>query len=174
MQSALSSQQKKLFTRVCLAVGLYFTLFIVQLSFTHSLTWPLLFGNNTVAIFDTWTLQHVCAGIVIGAGLLWLKSALQRGWVEFALVIFLITICWEAVELAIEAGVLGQVITHWKGGFEHWSNRFIGDPGAVVLGALIARRFIHAWKIVLLPVVAWAVVSVLSPNSMYIQQVLFK
>ena len=133
---------------------------------------PLLIGDRTRAAFDLWSLQHFCGGVLLGALLMRtpVGSAPRR---HFALFGALLALSWEAAELAMEAGWFGAAISHWKDGFEHWSNRLFGDPLMVTSGCLVARRFGHAWKIVLVPAGIWLLINVTSPSSMTIQRLLF-
>jgi hypothetical protein len=133
---------------------------------------PLLIGDRTRAAFDLWSLQHFCGGVLLGALLMRtpVGSAPRR---RFALFGALLALSWEAAELAMEAGLFGAAISHWKDGFEHWSNRLFGDPLMVTSGCLVARRFGHAWKIVLVPAGIWLLINVTSPSSMTIQRLLF-
>lgn len=135
-------------------------------------TAPFVIGDRTQAMFDLWSLQHFCGGILIGA-LLARFRPLPSGWRAFALAVGAIALSWEAAELAMEAGVFGAGVSRWKDGFEHWSNRLVGDPLLVVCGALVARRFAYAWKIAMAPASVWLLVNVASPSSMYIQRLIF-
>ena len=139
---------------------------------TNGFDMPLLIGDRTRAAFDLWSLQHFCAGILLGALLMRtpIGSAPRP---SFALFGVLLALSWEAAELAMEAGWLGAAISHWKDGFEHWSNRLFGDPLMVTSGCLVARRFHQAWKIVLAPAGIWFLINVTSPTSMTIQRLLF-
>jgi hypothetical protein len=133
---------------------------------------PLVVGDRTQAMFDLWSLQHFCGGILIGA-LLVRFQPLPSGWRVFALAVGAIALSWEAIELAMEAGVFGAGVSRWKDGYEHWSNRLVGDPLLVVCGALVARRFAYAWKIAMAPASVWLLINVASPSSMYIQRLIF-
>ena len=124
------------------------------------------------AAFDLWSLQHFCGGVLLGALLMRtpVGSAPRR---YLALFGALLALSWEAAELAMEAGLFGAAISHWKDGFEHWSNRLFGDPLMVTSGCVVARRFRHAWKIVLVPAGTGSLINVTSPSSMTIQRLLF-
>ena len=156
-----------------IAVLSFFVLAAVHLAATNRFDLPLLVGDKTEAMFDLWSLQHFCAGILLGSRLTRSKFLHVATWEKLAVVAFLLALCWETTELAMEAGFFGQVVEYWKAGFEHWSNRLLGDPFIVTSGALMARRFPRLWKIVLLPATAWLLINVISPNSMYIQHLLF-
>ena len=133
---------------------------------------PSLIGDRTRAAFDLWSLQHFCAGVVLGAILMRTSVGIapQRSYALFGA---FLALSWEAAELAMEAGWFGVAISNWKDGFEHWSNRLIGDPLMVTIGCLLARRFRHAWKFVLAPAGVWLLINVTSPSSMTIQRMLF-
>jgi hypothetical protein len=156
-----------------IAVLSFFALAAAHLGVAHRSDLPAFVGDRSEAIFDLWSLQHFCAGVLLGAILLRCKFLRLETWKELAVAAALFAFAWEAAELAMEAGLFGQVVASWKDGFEHWSNRLFGDPLTVTSGALIANRFPQAWKIVLLPAVIWLLMNVISPNSMYIQRLLF-
>ena len=156
-----------------IAVLSFFALAAAHLGVTHRFDLPAFVGDRSEAIFDLWSLQHFCAGVLLGAILLRCKFLHFETWKELAVAAALLAFAWEAAELAMEAGLFGQAVASWKDGFEHWSNRLFGDPLMVTSGALIAHRFAQAWQIVLLPAVIWLLINVISPNSMYIQRLLF-
>jgi len=133
---------------------------------------PLLIGDRSEAIFDLWSFQHFFSGMLLGSMLARINATAKISWQKFAILMLMLALSWEATELAMESGLFGQAVSHWKRGFEHWGNRFIGDPSMVVLGGLLARRFKSAWKWVLLPTCAWLIANIASPNSMSIQQLL--
>ncbi len=151
---------------------LFIGLSLAQFAATGSFDLPRLVGDRREAILDLWSLQHFCAGILLGA-LLVRTSLATLSWRSFLSVILLLALVWEAAELAMEAGWFGAAISTWKDGFEHWSNRLVGDPLMVSTGGLVGRRYAHAWKIVLLPATLWLLVNVASPSSMSIQRLLF-
>ncbi len=151
----------------------FFALAVAHFAVTHRFDLPVFVGDRSEAIFDLWSLQHFCAGILLGAILLRSKLFCFATWKEMAVVAALFALGWEATELAMEAGLFGETVAGWKDGFEHWNNRLFGDPLMVTSGALIARRFSHAWKIVLVPAAIWLLLNIISPHSMYIQRLLF-
>lgn len=131
---------------------------------------PTLFGDRSAAIFDLWSFQHFSSGVILGAILLsYLKQKRELIPIVLAAALF-----WEFVELTMEFGFFSQAVTVWKGGFEHWSNRFIGDPLMMVAGALLAKVFPGAWKVVIIPAAIWFLINILSPDSMHIQHWLFR
>jgi hypothetical protein len=123
-------------------------------------------------MFDLWSLQHFCGGVLIGSLLLRTPLA-SLGGRSFLLVSLLVALSWEAAELAMEAGWFGREISTWKDGYEHWGNRLIGDPLMVTTGSMLGRRTSLAWKIVVVPAAVWLVLNVTSPSSMSIQRELF-
>lgn len=146
---------------------------VLHILVSHRSDMPMLIGDRSEAMFDLWSFQHFCSGILIGSLLAYVGVASKLTRQRFVLLILVIALSWEVTELAMESGLFGQAVAHWKRGFEHWSNRFIGDPGLVILGGLLARRFKSAWKWVLVPVSVWLVANIASPDSMSIQQLLF-
>lgn len=143
---------------------------VLHILVSHRSDMPMLIGDRSEAMFDLWSFQHFCSGILVGSLLAYVEVASKATWQRFVLVIAL---SWEAAELAMEAGLFGQTVANWKHGFEHWGNRFIDDPLMVTLGGLLARRFKSSWKWVLVPASVWFVANIASPNSMSVQQLLF-
>ena len=152
-------------------ISLFSTLAYAHFSLTGRFDLPLLIGDKAEAAFDLWSIQHFCAGILLGSVILrsMPRPILPR---EFILSIFLFALFWEAAELAMETGLFGMLIADWKGGFEHWSNRFFGDPFMVIGGSLISIRISYAWKIVLVPASIWLLLNVFAPTAMSIQNFL--
>jgi len=148
-------------------------LLVCHILVSHRSDLPMLIGDRSEAIFDLWSFQHFCSGILIGSLLVHIGIAPKATWQKFVLIILVLALGWETAELAMESGLFGQAIANWKHGFEHWGNRFIGDPLMVTLGGLFARRFKSAWKWVLIPASVWLIVNIASPNSMSVQQLLF-
>jgi hypothetical protein len=134
---------------------------------------PHFFGNRNTSLFDFWSVQHFFSGIIIGSFVLWFaRKKYLKGKAEFLLFILLCALVWEIAELAMEAGRISLVVAEWKAGYEHWSNRFIGDLGTVVLGGVIAWRLPWAWKIVIIPALLWLALNVFAPDSMFIQSLI--
>jgi hypothetical protein len=152
---------------------LLIVLLVLHISVSHRFDLPLLFGDKREAIFDLWSLQHFCSGILIGSLLACVIDASKTAWRKFALIVLVLALSWEATELAMESGLFGQAIMNWKNGYEHWTNRFVGDPLLVILGGLLTRRYKSAWKWALVPASMWLIVNIASPNSMSIQRLLF-
>lgn len=143
-----------------------------HISQTDRFDWPQLFGYRQVAMFDLWSFQHLMSGVLIGAILRWLAPNISASKLHFISAVMLITYGWEALELQMELGTFGHSVSQWKVGFEHWSNRLVGDPLLGASGALTARRYQQAWKFVLIPVAIWLTINVLSPTSMEIQKLI--
>lgn len=155
-----------------LAAVLFVSLAIANVTASGRADLPLLFGDRRDAMFDLWSLQHFCGGVLIGS-ILMRTSLASLGTVSFLLLSLLVALSWEAAELAMEAGWFGQAVSDWKDGYEHWGNRLIGDPLMVTTGCLLGRRTALAWKIVVVPAALWLVLNVTSPSSMSIQRELF-
>jgi len=146
---------------------------VLHILISHRADLPMLIGDKSEAMFDLWSFQHFCSGILIGSLLAYAGVASKATWQKFVLLMLVLALSWEATELAMESGLFGQAVVNWKRGFEHWGNRFIGDPFMVTLGGLLARRFKSAWKWVLIPASVWLIANIASPNSMSVQQLLF-
>lgn len=146
---------------------------VLHIQLSHSADWPRLVGDRTEAVFDLWSFQHLCSGILIGSFLVYGRFLHQCKWRRFALVMLLCSLLWEAAELSMEAGAFGEAVMLWKRGFEHWGNRFVGDPLMVVSGGLAARHYASAWKFVLLPAGLWFAINVACPSSMSVQEIFF-
>ena len=134
---------------------------------------PILFGDRQVAIFDLWTIEHFLLGIMVGFALNKMRPELQKDAIVYALALLMADYAWEAVELAMELGATGSGVSHWKQGFEHWSNRLIGDPGAVLLGGLVQQYYPNAWRYAVGPWIIWGLLNYRAADSMYIQNLLF-
>jgi class 3 adenylate cyclase len=172
--SVLLTQRSEALKRgasVALVTGLVLVLAALHVAAAGSAGPPRLVGDRTVALLDLWSIQHFCAGVLVGA--LLCRGAPQCNDMRFVLAILALALAWEAMELAMEAGWLGPAVSAWKDGFEHWGNRFIGDPLMVLGGALVARRFRRSWKVALAPASIWLVANVAAPSSMSIQRLFF-
>jgi hypothetical protein len=160
------------YTKLLLVVFLtYLLIAFAHVAVTKRFDFPILVGDHSEAVFDLWSLQHFCAGILLASILK--QGKVLRSWREVLAIVLFLELCWEGIELTMEAGLFGQAVAHWKNGFEHWSNRLIGDPLMVVVGAFVAKRFSQSWKIAFIPAMIWLFVNVLSPNGMHVQHVLF-
>ena len=143
---------------------------ILQYHYAGKTGFPRLFGNRDIAIFDLWSFWHMCGGILLASSL---SGRLRKYPFVLLSVIIWIAFLWEITEILMEARYFGAGIAHWKGGFEHWANRIIGDPLLAVIGAKIAMRQKNIWRIVFIPTLIWLACNYLSPNSMYIQRLIF-
>jgi len=129
---------------------------------------PLLFGYRDHAVFDLWSIHHLLAGIVIGKIVLFkFKKP-----VYLVCAVLIVALTWEGLELLMDYGSMGTEISTWKGGFEHWGNRLVGDPLMVTTGGWIARKNHQLWKYALIYCIVWFSINAISPNSMYIQHIL--
>jgi len=135
---------------------------------------PLLFGGRSEAMFDSWSFQHFGVGITIGSLLAYIGIISKKTRYEFVLIVFLSALTWEVIELSMEVGYFGQIVAHWKSGYEHWANRFFGDPLLFILGGLTARKFKSCWKLALPLCIMWFIANIASPHSMYIQQLVLE
>jgi uncharacterized membrane protein YjdF len=146
----------------------------------------LLWGYKTEAMFDLWSIEHFINGIALAGVAVWITRILLRKKecspetqkiVSF-IVLLTLALMWECVEHYLESGVLtgaiGDRVTHWFQGVEHWSNRLIGDTLTVMLGWCV-----YNWKKNLaIPAkifsVIWMIVHIfVFPDSMYLHRLLF-
>ncbi len=167
------SQRKSSKSGIGLALATIILLTVLHILITGQYNLPKLVGDRSEAMFDLWSFQHFCSGILIGSLLAYVGVASKATWQRFVLLMLVLALSWEATELSMEAGLFGQAVSNWKHGFEHWGNRFIGDPLMVTLGGLLARRFKSAWKWALIPASIWFVANITSPDSMSIQHLIF-
>ena len=147
--------------------------------------WPNLFGNKTDSFLDLWSLQHLLAGILIGA-IFTTSTDFRPSW-SWLTAVFAIILLWEVEELGFESGnallehylpFLISDVEGWFDGVEHWSNRLIADPMLVYLGAfggriLVIKRKIRTLLVIGLLVGIFAIANLLAPGAMSIQEYLF-
>ena len=95
-----------------------------------------LFGNKQTAIFDFWFLVHVLTGATVSVVLFRLRYFKLHNPI---ILLLLISVQWEVLEVYIEGGLLGEYLTHWFGGVEHFFNRFLGDQLAMLLGFTLIK-----------------------------------
>ena len=136
--------------------------------FSEQTSLPLLIGYKDSAVFDLWSVQHFLMGVVTGRIIL---QKFKEPLVFVSAMLF-VALAWEGLEILMEAGEMGITISVWKGGFEHWGNRLIGDPLVVTLGGLISRKNHRFWKYALIYCISWLALNVVMPDSMYIQRIL--
>ena len=139
-----------------------------------------LWGPTTVALLDVWSIEHVLAGLSIGALVIKARAFVLLGdepmprlvnvRVDLLGVLFL-SYLWETVEHYLEEGLAGDAVAFWFAGVEAWGNRLLTDPLMVVLGYLVVARHPRlVWPARVLSA-AWLVVHVfLFPHSMYLHE----
>lgn len=135
-----------------------------------SLEWPYLFGKNAEAMLDLWTLQHFSVGILVVYFFRQMaKRRLGKQWeLNFVYVSLAGAYVFEALELWLEIGGAGEKIATWLHSLEHWSNRLVADPMALLFGMLVSRRYPRSRLIAFGFIVIWIVTQGLSPHCMYI------
>ncbi len=116
---------------------------------------PILFGNQEIAMFDLWSIQHFLAGILIGSLLLIPKNETTQQWQKIIPFILFIALSWEAFEIYIETGVIFET---WKG-FEHWTNRIITDPLMALIGGVVGYLIRDSWRVAVVPAIMWLVIK---------------
>jgi hypothetical protein len=136
-----------------------------------------LWGFKTEAAFDVWSVEHLMMGVNLAylakraVGKL-LGDDETRERVRTALTFLLvlgIALLWENAEHYIEAGLLGERITYWFQGVEHWSNRLITDNLMVLLGCYIFGRQNKAVWFARVFSAIWVFFHVfIFPHSMYL------
>jgi hypothetical protein len=146
----------------------------------------LLWGFKTEAAFDLWSLEHLANGIAMAfsAQVITKKlfkspelSPAQRNTISFILVL-VISLFWENVEHYLEAGILpgliGERITYWFQGVEHWTNRLIADNIMILLGWFIYTKQNKLFWAARIFSTVWMLVHIfVFPHSMYLHT-LFK
>lgn len=128
----------------------------------NTISWPVLFGDKQVAMFDLWSLQHFLTGILIG----WFAVRHPSPVVATIGLAY----AWEALEWFMEDGGMGARIASWKAGNEHWANRCIGDPAMVSLGAMLSMRQPRVLWAALPCAVGWLAVNALAKDCMTVQK----
>ena len=118
---------------------------------------PVFFGDEKIAMFDLWSIQHFLAGVIIGSLLLSPKEETGKikNWQRIIPFVLFIALTWEALEIYFETGV---IIKTWVG-LEHWSNRIITDPLMALLGGAIGYLIKDSWKIAIVPTIMWLVIK---------------
>lgn len=142
--------------------ALIFTFWCLYLGTRVPVTAPVFFGDKTVAIFDLWSCQHLLSGILF--------AAVFRNHRRMMFLLLIAAFSWEAAEWAMESGLAGATIGHWKAGHEFWLNRLLCDPLLAVIGAQISRRFRWAVWVAVPLTVAWCAVNVLAVDCMEVQR----
>lgn len=148
---------------------LWVSIFFIQIQMIPVPLFDLvIFGDRRFAFFDFWSIQHFLSGVIVGSVIL---SIRKLDFAKYFILIFLSSILWETSELGMEYGVFGQAISDWKFGYELLYNRLFIDPLSVFLGGLTVWHFKKAAYFAAAPLLAWFFVNVLSPNSMYVQDI---
>lgn len=146
----------------------------------------LFWGYKTEAMFDLWSIEHFINGIAMAGMAAMVTRRIFRkivcgpeGQKIFSFVLVLTAaLLWECAEHYLESGVLtgaiGERVTHWFQGVEHWTNRLIGDTLTVMLGWCLynwKKNLAMPAKIVSL---IWMVIHIfVFPDSMYLHRLLF-
>jgi len=135
------------------------------------------FGHKTAAMFDLWSVQHFFSGIFLSPICCFIMDPKNRSPKLFVWLVAMIyfIFSWEIYELFAETNGFGPLITTWKDGFEHWSNRLISDPLLVLIGGVTQRNF-NSKKLLRVAIIytsLWAFINVLAPTCMYIQEKIF-
>ncbi|MDR0313683.1 MAG: hypothetical protein LBI14_08790 [Treponema sp.] len=145
-----------------------------------------IWGYKTVAMFDIWSLEHFVNGIALAGfavlitGKLFKKEEISEASIKIVnfIIVLTVSLLWECIEHYVEAGVIpgaiGERVTFWFQGVEHWSNRLIGDTLTVMLGwfvytktkrlAIPAKIFTTVWMLIHIFVF---------PDSMYLHRLIF-
>ncbi|MDR2136457.1 MAG: hypothetical protein LBO76_07565, partial [Treponema sp.] len=141
----------------------------------------LIWGLKTEAAFDLWSLEHLANGIAMAAFARMVTGKFLkfndsndalRKFVEF-IIVLLIALFWENVEHYIEAGllpgVIGERITYWFQGVEHWTNRLVADHVMVLLGWFIYGKQNKMFWAARIFSTLWMLVHIfVFPHSMYL------
>jgi hypothetical protein len=141
----------------------------------------LIWGLKTEAAFDVWSLEHLANGIAMAAAAEMVTKRIvkvenltsaQKRMVSFILVL-LIALLWENVEHYVEAGMfsgwIGERITFWFQGVEHWSNRLIADNLMIILGWHIYAKNNRLFWAARIFSTLWMLAHIfIFPHSMYI------
>lgn len=148
----------------------------------------LIWGYKTVAMFDIWSIEHFVNGIAMAGMAMFLTNKIfnikkieisneARVVVSFIMVLAT-SLLWECIEHYIEAGILpgaiGERVTFWFQGVEHWSNRLIGDTLTVLLGWFVYQKKPKLALPAKIFSLVWMLVHIFAfPDSMYLHRLLF-
>lgn len=138
-----------------------------------------LWGLKTIAVFDSWSIEHFITGISIGAII---ATQVSRDTYELPKKFFFryhlykilfIAFLWETFEHYLEEGLAGAKVEYWFQGVEFWGNRLIADPLLVALGYFLVLKY----RKIALPgrvfSAIWLVFHIfVFPHSMYLHEVL--
>ncbi len=132
-------------------------IFIIIFQKDRVLEIPIFFGDQSVALFDLWSIQHFLVGILIGSLLLGSEKTEKpvKKWRVIIPFMIFVAISWEAVEVFLENG---HILFN---SFEGWSNRLITDPLMALLGGMVGYLIKDSWKIAVVPAILWLVIKAL-------------
>jgi hypothetical protein len=146
----------------------------------------LIWGYKTVSMFDIWSLEHFVNGIalagmtgIITGRVLPQNEINPKSWkIINCIFVLALSLLWECAEHYLEAGVLpgavGERVTFWFQGVEHWSNRLIGDTLTVLLGWYVyTLRQSLATPAKIFSLLWMGVHIFVFPDSMYLHRLLF-
>ncbi|NQV12674.1 MAG: hypothetical protein HQ530_00020 [Parcubacteria group bacterium] len=151
---------------------LFIAVLLSHFQFSGRVDLPLLVGYRDDAILDLWSIHHLLAGVVVGR----IVFCKFKEPLVFVSAVLFVALAWEGSEVLMEAGEIGKGLAVWKGGFEHWGNRFVGDLVAVTLGGwwFWTHRSNRLWQSALVFCLLWFAINFTTPDSMYVQRFLLK
>ncbi len=120
---------------------------------------PIFFGNEQLALFDLWSIQHFLAGILIGSLFLSPKEKTTgvKNWQRIIPFVLFLALTWEALEIYLETDI---IFKNWVG-FEHWSNRIITDPLMALMGGAVGYLIRDSWRVAVVPSIMWLVIKLI-------------
>ena len=139
------------------------------------------FGLKTIGWFDVWSFSHLISGVSVGF------AVRQRNHAEIGhllgvvghklhslrfdlLGVLFLAYVWETLEHYLEVGLAGLSVEHWFQGVEFSGNRLLADPGLMLLGYVVARRFPRTvWPARITSIVWLGFHIFIFPDSMYLQ-----
>jgi hypothetical protein len=131
------------------------------------------FFGDKAALIDIWFIGHFVYGVILaGCWRALMREVPGRPWFAsdwFLLVMASICI-WEAIELPMELGYLGDGARRWMAGVEPPLNRYLIDPIVAVAGALICRRYPKIWLPTFVFGLIFEAAHIASPTAMSIQE----
>jgi hypothetical protein len=119
---------------------------------------PIFFGDESIALFDLWSIQHFLSGVLIISFFLLPKNTVGeiKNWQKIIPFILFVALSWEAMEIYFETGV---IIKGWTGS-EHWSNRIITDPLMALLGGVVGYITKDSWRVAIVPAIFWLILKI--------------
>jgi hypothetical protein len=161
-----------------------------------------IWGWKTTALFDVWSFDHFLTGISLGSAVITVNhhrlkkffstigSSIRKG--EYKKIkglfskrkshishfdvigILFLAYLWETIEHYLEAGLSWDRVTYWFQGVEFWANRLITDPGLLIIGYLVAKKFPRAVWPARIMIFIWLFVHIfIFEHCMVLHQVLF-